>query len=651
MTRPAKVLAAGTLLGGRFEIGEVLGIGGMAVVYEARQRTMFNRPVAVKVLDLDLAADETYRRRFEREAGLVSVLNHPHIIAVHDYGEADGRLYIAMQRVEGQTLAERIRSRPASGSEVVAALRPIAAALDYAHETGLLHRDIKPENILLEERGGNVLLADFGIARGLDGTVQTATGSMLGTLRYASPEQLTERHVGPATDVYSLAVVAYEALTGAPGPYVASSEVRYLQAHLDAYPLPLLPADEPAAAAVHEALCWGLAKRPEDRPDTATELVNAIANALGDASERRPAFTQDRPSAAPADLDGWFEQLDTGQATEEPGTDTAELPLADTEPLGTGELAALLAGGLEISEEESPPRPPPAADRRRRAVVGWWPLAVAGASLVLPAANVLGRETPPALRTLNVGPARIQVAAAAVRPSTPKIVVAAGLPGVQLGRSVAAAGTPEAGIAVTVVDRSHGPLAPPSAKSSTLVRVVGGTARRYETRAGTVFVAQTPRQVVWLGCPQRAGEECAATAASLSVAAQRLVGDPQPDLADAVRGALTYSDHRRRDLPLPARDLSKRRSRATLVAEAYRSAADDLQRFAATRPRDGELRELTDDLGSVATAFTDLADAARHQSTTSDRKARQRLRAADAALRGTLATFATRGYRVRAAGS
>jgi serine/threonine protein kinase len=201
----------------QFEIGPMLGRGGMGVVYRARQAQL-DRVVALKILPPLEAMSPDFVERFRREARSLAKLSHPNIVAVHDFGESNGLYYFAMEFVDGVNLREMIRAGRMKPEEALAVVPKICDALQYAHEEGVVHRDIKPENILIDKRG-RVKIADFGLAKLLrrdasDATL-TQTGMTLGTPRYMAPEQLDRpESVDHRADIYSLGVVFYEMLTG-----------------------------------------------------------------------------------------------------------------------------------------------------------------------------------------------------------------------------------------------------------------------------------------------------------------------------------------------------------------------------------------------------------------------------------------------------
>ena len=268
----------------------------MAAVYKAFQPSM-DRIVALKILPRHYAAEPGFARRFAQEARVIASLEHPHILPVYDYGEADGYTYLVMRYVEGGTLADRLKGRPLPLPEARRILSQLAAALDYAHSRSVVHRDVKPSNVLMDEQG-NCLLSDFGIAKMLEGTSHiTATGDFLGTPAYASPEQALGQPLDGRSDVYSLGVILYEMLTGRP-PFLAETPMAVLVKHIHD-PLPLPRILNPAMPeSVERVILKALAKRPEDRYQTAGELAQALA-AVEVAETAGEAATRPVPRRAP----------------------------------------------------------------------------------------------------------------------------------------------------------------------------------------------------------------------------------------------------------------------------------------------------------------------------------------------------------------
>ena len=224
------------VLGGRYALCEVLGTGGMATVWRARDEVL-GREVAVKVLSPQYAADPGFLARFEREARHAARLSHPRLVTVFDSGVDETTPFIVMELVAGRTLRQVLdeTGAPPAG-EAVGIAAAVCEALEVAHAAGLVHRDIKPANIALAD-GGEVKVLDFGIARAEGGTGVTGTAVVLGTAAYLSPEQASGRLAGPQADLYSLGCVLFEMLTGAP-PFSADSAVglAYRQVHDDPGP-------------------------------------------------------------------------------------------------------------------------------------------------------------------------------------------------------------------------------------------------------------------------------------------------------------------------------------------------------------------------------------------------------------------------------
>jgi serine/threonine protein kinase len=215
---------------GPYELIEELGLGGMATVYRAYQRTM-DRHVAIKVIHHTLASDATWLERFQREARLIARLEHPHILPVYDFDGRHRPPYIVMRYVSGGTLREVIQRARLALPDLTRLLEQIAAALDYAHRQGIIHRDVKPSNIIFDA-DGNAFLSDFGVARFTTEATLTASGVAVGTPTYMSPEQVEGRSdVGPAADIYALGLVAFELLTGQP-PFTGDNPLALMFQHL-----------------------------------------------------------------------------------------------------------------------------------------------------------------------------------------------------------------------------------------------------------------------------------------------------------------------------------------------------------------------------------------------------------------------------------
>jgi eukaryotic-like serine/threonine-protein kinase len=262
-----------SLADGRYRLGDVIAVGGMATAYVAHDEEL-DRKVAVKVLDARLAGDEDFRRRFLREARMAAKLTHPNVVQVFDAGE-DGSLYIVMEFVEGETLADVLRRRKRlPWREAVELGVQACAALQQAHDGGIVHRDVKPENLLLRS-DGTLKITDFGIARAAEETRLTQVGTVLGTAAYLSPEQAAGEEVTAAADIYSLGAVLYELITGRT-PYEFDS-LAELAEKQQRGPAPLSETAPDVPTHVEDAIMRCLARKPDYRPSSARALAAQLA--------------------------------------------------------------------------------------------------------------------------------------------------------------------------------------------------------------------------------------------------------------------------------------------------------------------------------------------------------------------------------------
>lgn len=356
MTTATALLRPGDVIGG-FRVEDVIGIGGMAIVYRAAQVSL-GRPVALKVLSDKLTRDELFRERFRREGMHAASLEHPNIVPVYDSGEQDGLLYLAMRLVEGTNLAELIQTRGVTADQTIELLRPVASALDTAHAAGLIHRDVKPQNILITAQG-HPYLADFGVAKGSNTSGLTVTGGFVGSVNYASPEQIKGLTLTPASDIYALTAVLYQCLTGQV-PYPRETDAGIMHAHLSEPP-PTLPKIGGADSDFHTVFARGMAKDPGSRYGHAGDLINAAALFVSrlPAAMRRavPAFPRstagDAHSAdggpawaggSPAQVEGELDQVcgePAGAGDESGSTGEKSLPVDQREMIADGQLAGV----------------------------------------------------------------------------------------------------------------------------------------------------------------------------------------------------------------------------------------------------------------------------------------------------------------------
>ena len=285
---------------GRYLLVELLGRGGMGEVWRAHD-TETDRIVAIKLLPAYLSGDEEFEHRFRREAHAAARLNNPHVIPIHHYGEIDGQLYVDMRLIEGRDLQTVLADGPLDPERAVRIVEQIARALQAAHKVGLIHRDIKPSNVLLDADDFAYLI-DFGIARAIDETRMTKSGNTIGTFEYMAPERLdTGADEDARADIYSLACVLYEALTGQP-PFPGDSMAHLVNAHLNTPP-PRPSSTQPnMPLQVDNVIATGMAKDPNLRYATPIELADAARDAITDPIARpAPSLMQraTEPTSSP----------------------------------------------------------------------------------------------------------------------------------------------------------------------------------------------------------------------------------------------------------------------------------------------------------------------------------------------------------------
>lgn len=277
------------VLADRYELGRTLGAGGMARVLEAHDRVL-DRPVAIKMLREDIASDSSVRERFLNEARTAARFNHPNAVTVFDTGQDGRQPWIAMELVHGEDLSRRLATQGRLDEpEAVAIADAVLAALDAAHRNGMVHRDVKPGNIMLLDDGG-VKLADFGIAKSVqDATAGlTATGQIIGTAKYLSPEQVDGQAATPSSDVYALGCVLYEMLVGQP-PFTGDNAIAVALAHTRDPAPDIRRARRDVSPAVAHAVNRALAKDPSQRFATAGEMRRALrGDAVGAAAATVP---------------------------------------------------------------------------------------------------------------------------------------------------------------------------------------------------------------------------------------------------------------------------------------------------------------------------------------------------------------------------
>ncbi len=270
----------GAVFDGRFQITEKLGEGGMGAVYSAR-RLDFETEVALKLLKLDFAQDDGIRKRFMYEARVISNLKHPHAIRLFDFGQTDdGHVYMVMELLKGESLADRLGYRFVTYREVFDIIPPICGVLGEAHLRDVIHRDLKPENIYLLEVEGNEefpKLLDFGIAKHKREATMTKSGTLWGTPAYMSPEQARGDMVGPSADVYAIGIMVFELISGNL-PFHASTQMGYAVKHINEPPRPLssIPGLRSVPQDLDDYVLRMLSKDPEKRPESMQEVASTL---------------------------------------------------------------------------------------------------------------------------------------------------------------------------------------------------------------------------------------------------------------------------------------------------------------------------------------------------------------------------------------
>ncbi len=345
----------GVSFGGRYELQSRIAIGGMGEVWEATDHVI-GRTVAIKILKDEYMGDPGFLERFRAEARHAALVNHEGIASVFDYGEENGSAFLVMELVPGEALSTILeRDGTLSTDKTLDIVAQTAAALQAAHAAGLVHRDIKPGNLLITP-DGHVKITDFGIARIADQVPLTATGQVMGTVQYLSPEQASGHPASPATDIYSLGIVAYECLAGK-RPFTGESQVAIAMAQINEQPPPLPPT---VAVPVQNLVLAMIAKKPEDRPGSAAAVARA-------ASALRRGDVAAAAAAVPA--------VATGAAA---GDDLTQLLGSG---LGTQEATRILPAGAAGAATTATPAGPDAQKKKRSP---WtWPLIALIVLLVL----------------------------------------------------------------------------------------------------------------------------------------------------------------------------------------------------------------------------------------------------------------------------
>ncbi|QIS07968.1 Stk1 family PASTA domain-containing Ser/Thr kinase [Nocardia arthritidis] len=338
-------------LSSRYELGEIIGFGGMSEVHKARDLRL-SRDVAIKVLRADLARDPTFYLRFKREAQNAAALNHPAIVAVYDTGEAEvdgGPLpYIVMEYVDGDTLRDIVRGKgplpPRRAMEIIA---DVCAALDFSHKAGIVHRDMKPANIMIN-RAGAVKVMDFGIARAIadSSNPMTQTAAVIGTAQYLSPEQARGETVDARSDVYSVGCVLFEILTGEP-PFTGDSPVAVAYQHVREDPRLPSHVHPGVPRELDSVVLKAMSKNPANRYQTAAEMRADLIRVLGGQRPSAPMVMTDEDRTTMLGAEG---PPPRSYRTVERSDDTAEQEPAEAgNPRRTAYLAIAVAAAVAVA--------------------------------------------------------------------------------------------------------------------------------------------------------------------------------------------------------------------------------------------------------------------------------------------------------------
>jgi len=271
--RPMEELSRGTELADKYKIEEVVGKGGMGIVYKAED-TKLKRSVALKFLPSELMQDEEARERFVLEAQVAAALSHPNICTIHEIDEEEGKSFIAMEYVKGQSLKEKIERGALGEQEALNIAIQVVEGLEEAHKKGIIHRDIKSANIMVTEKG-QAKVMDFGLAKVKGGTLLTREGTTLGTVAYMSPEQARGEEVDHRSDIWSLGVVIYEMLSGQL-PFQGEREASILYSVVHEEPKPLKEIKRDLPPELQQIINRALKKKPESRYSSAAEMLNDL---------------------------------------------------------------------------------------------------------------------------------------------------------------------------------------------------------------------------------------------------------------------------------------------------------------------------------------------------------------------------------------
>jgi hypothetical protein len=626
----APILERGTLIAG-YRIDIVIGHGGMGVVYEATQLSL-KRKIALKLLAWHLSEDPRFRERFRREGELQARLDHPHIVTVHEAGESDHGLFLAMRMVRGPRLKDLVLARELNAERTVRLLAPIADALDSAHDEGLIHRDVKPQNILVAARD-HAFLADFGLTKLPGEKSLTDTGQFMGTLDYVAPEQIVGEPASVRTDVYAFAAVLCECLTGTV-PYPRENEAAVLYAHLSDEPPRLSERESRLPIALDAIVARALAKEPSDRHATAGELMDDVEQALG--GVRLRGIRQPKPVITPVQK---------------------AVLARESEP--TDEIT----GGSGVIRDEEPTSHLAEAGGRRQRAYALFAAVVALAAGAGAAAGALSAESERTTRAVQSSAVSVQVPRGWTgRPAAIK--------GLQLRDSIGAA-SGDVGIVAGVVEHPGVSLLPRELEprirggippGGEPVKVGGIDARRYTAmpvgrgdRRLTAYTVPTTAGVVTVTCygpsENAMGGQCGETASGLRILRGKpfsLTPDPEYGLSvDRIIDGVQASRRAARQGLGKATNRYDQQAAAGRVYGAFGSAA---RKFAGVRPTAataGPHADLGRALRDTAAAYRRLQQAAKDGDPAAYARARLDTKDAEGDIQRALDALKPLGYTIQ----
>jgi hypothetical protein len=655
------LLQTGTIVAG-YRVDGDLGEGGMGVVYRATQLSL-DRVVALKVLSQQLSADEGFRLRFQREGQLQASLDHPHIVTVYEAGQTDQGLFLAMRLIEGPTLKDLILDGQLDPRRALRLLAQVAQALDSAHELGLIHRDIKPQNILIG-RGDHAYLADFGLIKSPDDAGLTGTGQFIGTIDYVAPEQIQGEPASAASDIYALAGVLCESLTGQV-PFPKPNEAATVHAHVMDPPPKVTDRRPELPAALDDVIASGLAKDPSARPASASELIRSASLAFATANPMSSLANLQEARLTPA-----TGAADRPQATLVPGAaPTLRSPAAAV----AGAAGATRASGGPAPATAAPPAAAPAKERSTAARVAM--IAVPLAVVAIVAGFLVGGsgKSDNSASTLpnraTVGHLRVDYPAGwALGAASTRI------PGITFQNPMVLSPAPSSAAlqAGDVADAAGPTLLSPAFRAklvgalpaATAVRLGALQAYRYSglhvrglDGTLTVYAVPTTTGVVTLACwtassgvPRTFPAQCgdvAATAAlvgsspyplGVSAAYATTLSNTFKNLGTAISGPLA----RLRAAKTPAAQSSA----ASSLSTAYGLAASGLSSAKATPEVATANAAIVAALNKLSHGYSDAASASSANSSSAYGRASKEIAAASAALHSALASLAAQGYKV-----